>query len=494
MVFNHFYGSRHNALMTDAYQLTMTQAAYNLGKQEEKAVFDVFFRKLPWDGGFAVFAGAREIIDFIDHFHFSKEDIDYLANNSEIPFSKEFLDYLSDFAFTGSIYSMQEGSIIFPNEPIMRVHGTITEIRLLETTLLTIVNSASLWVTKAARLRLATGKGNLMEFGMRRAQSPMAAYNGAVYGYMGGFDATSNMRAGMDFGIPIAGTQAHNWIQQFPTELEAFQAYAKAYPATVILLVDTYDSLKSGVPNAIKVFTELQQHGNLPDTYGIRLDSGDLAFLSKEARKQLDAAGFDGAIIAGSNDLDEYLIESIRNQGGKITFWGVGTNYITCAGNPALGAVLKLAAITENDKKTPKIKLSNQPEKITLPGIKQVHRLVDEEGMFCADIISCSEEKLSNGRDYVLIDPEHKWRKKIYKHGTYQILPMLQLIISNGETKRLPGILEVKKRVENQIESIWPEYKRFVNPERYKVNLTPKLSDLKANLINEEIKRVGRKT
>ena len=485
---NKLYNSRFNAMMTDAYQLTMSEAAFKLKKHETETVFDVFFRSIPWQGGFAVFAGSAELLGFLKHFTFSEEEINYLKKESGIPFSDKFLDYLRTFKFSGSIYSVPEGNIIFPNEPFMRIHGNITEIRILESSLLTIVNSASLWTTKAARLRLAVGHGHLMEFGMRRAQSTMAGYNASRYGYIGGFDSTSNVRAGMDFGIPVAGTQAHNWVQQFDSEYEAFLSYAEAFPKSVILLVDTYDTIKSGLPNAVKVFQKLRDMDSLPEQYGIRLDSGDLAFLSKEARKILDKTGFNEALIAASNDLDEYLIETIINQGGKISHWGVGTNFVTCQGNSAFGAVLKLAALIEDGIEKPKIKISNQPEKITLPGIKQIYRVVTKDGKFAADVIACDIEKFDQNQDYKLVDPEHRWRQQVYRKGEYKLVPLLKQIVKNGELLIQVDIKATRKNVREQINCMWPEYLRFVNPELYKVNLSQKLSKLKTELIEKEIK------
>ncbi len=482
-----------DALMTDAYQLTMSQAAFKLGIHKTETVFDVFYRSLPWNGGFAVYAGNSELIDFINNFTFSESDIEYLKNKSGIPFSDDFLDYLKNFKFTGSIYAVPEGTLIFPNEPFIRIHGNITEVRLLETTLLTIVNSASLWATKAARLRLAAGKDKLLEFGMRRAQSAMAGYNASRYGYLGGFDSTSNVRAGKDFDIPISGTQAHNWVQQFDSEYKAFKAYASAFPKAVILLVDTYDTLNSGLPNALKVFTELRKENKLPSVYGIRLDSGDLAFLSKKARTMLDNKGFNDALIAASNDLDEYLIDSIKNQGGKVTHWGVGTNYVTCNGNSAFGAVLKLAAIIEDGEFIPKIKLSNQPEKITLPGIKQIFRLSAANGKFGADIIACEKENFNPKGDYELVDPEHPWRKRVFKKGEYEFIPLLKEIVKAGTPFELPGLEEARKTAAKQIENMWPEYLRFVNPEIFRVNLSPELSKLKNEMIEKEVKTYLRK-
>jgi nicotinate phosphoribosyltransferase len=477
----------YSGLMTDAYQLTMSQAAYNLGKHEQKAVFDVFFRQNPWQGGFAVVAGIRELVGFIDQFAFADDDIDYLQQLPQFNFTEPFLNYLRDFRFSGDIYAFAEGSLVFPNTPILRIHGNITDVRLLETSLLTILNSASLWATKALRLRLAAKEDYLMEFGMRRAQGVAAAYNAAYYGYMGGFDATSNLRAGKSFAIPVSGTQAHNWIQQFPTESEAFTAYLAQFSDNHYLLVDTYDTLKSGVPNAIAAFTRARQQNRLGNHFGIRLDSGDLAYLSKVARRQLDEAGFEEARIIASNDLDEYLIESIKSQGGCIDAWGVGTKFVTCAGNSSFGGVLKLSALVEDEAIIPKIKLSNQPEKITLPGVKQIYRLVDSEQKYGADIIALDNESFDLSTPFTLIDPEHRWRQKTYQPGEYDLQPQLHQIIKNGKAEKLPDLEASRQKVRGELDAMWPEYLRFNNPERYKVNLSTPLSDLRNRLIEKEV-------
>jgi nicotinate phosphoribosyltransferase len=479
------------ASMTDAYQLTMSAAAFKHGMHEQKAVADVFFRNLPWQGGFAIFAGLNELLRFIEGFHFSSADIDYLHQQSQLQLTDDFLDYLRHFRFRGHVDSLAEGTVAFPHEPLMRIKGSITEIRLLESSLLTIINAASLWTTKAARLRLAAGNSRLLEFGMRRAQSPMAAYNGAYYAYLGGFDATSNVRAGKDFAIPISGTQAHNWVQQFASEREAFAAYAAAYSDNLILLVDTYDTLRSGVPNAINLFRQLRNEKRLGTHYGIRLDSGDLAFLSKAARSMLDAAGFSGAIIAASNDLDEFLIESIRNQGGKIDVWGVGTKFITGGANSAFGAVLKLAALQQNGEEVAKLKLSNQPEKISLPGVKQLIRIVDNNGMFRADVIARENEKFDENSDLTLVDSGHTWLKKHFRRGEYHLQYLLERVVSAGQAVTSVETADVRQRVKSQLAGLWPEYKRFINPEKYVVNISPALAKLQADEIARERQRLA---
>lgn len=364
-------------LLTDFYELTMMQG-YFKNHTDEVVVFDAFYRKNPSDGGFAIAAGLEQVIDYIKNLKFSKDDVDYLRGLGT--FDEDFLNYLADFRFTGDIYAIPEGTVVFPREPLVKVIAPIMEAQLVETAILTIINHQSLIATKASRVVYAAKGDGIMEFGLRRAQGPDAGVYGARAAMIGGCVGTSNVLAGQLFDVPVKGTHAHSWIMSFPDEYTAFKKYADLYPDACCLLVDTYDTLKSGVPNAIRIFTEMKEAGIPLKNYGIRLDSGDLAYMSKKARIMLDDAGFKDAFISASSDLDEYLIDSLKAQGCKITSWGVGTNLITSKDCPAFGGVYKLAAI--QDSKTgefiPKIKLSENTEKITNPGNKTIYRIYDK--------------------------------------------------------------------------------------------------------------------
>ena len=378
-------------LLTDLYEITMMQGYFKSGKKDF-AVFDAFYRKNPCDGGYAICAGLEQVIDYIEHLHFDADDIAYLRSLKI--FDEDFLAYLSDFHFSGDIYAIPEGSVMFPREPMLKVVAPIMEAQLIETAVLNIINHQSLIATKAARVCYAAKGDGVMEFGLRRAQGPDSGTYGARAAVIGGCKGTSNVLAGQLFDVPVLGTHAHSWIMSFPDEYTAFETYTKLYPNSCTLLVDTYDTLKSGVPNAIRVFEEMRKAGTLSKNYGIRMDSGDLAYLSKKARLMLDEAGFPDAVIAASNDLDEYLIESLKQQGAAITSWGVGTNLITSKDNPSFGGVYKLAAI--QDKKgnfIPKIKLSENIEKVTNPGNKTFYRIYDKaSGKIRADLICLADE------------------------------------------------------------------------------------------------------
>ena len=374
-------------LLTDLYELTMMQGYFRNMDRNETVIFDAFYRSNPNGGGYAIAAGLEQLIQYIKELHFAPQDIEYLAGLNI--FDKDFLDYLANFRFSGSIYAIPEGTVIFPREPIVKVIAPIMEAQLVETAILNIINHQSLIATKASRVCFAARGDGIMEFGLRRAQGPDAGTYGARAAVIGGCVGTSNVLCGQLFDVPVKGTHAHSWIMSFPDEYTAFKTYAEMYPSACILLVDTYDTLKSGVPNAIRVFQEMREAGVKLTNYGIRLDSGDLAYLSKKARKMLDAAGFPDAVISASNDLDEYLIDSLKVQGAAITSWGVGTNLITSKDWPAFGGVYKLAAIMdENGSFVPKIKLSENSEKVTNPGNKTIYRIYDREtGKIRADLI-----------------------------------------------------------------------------------------------------------
>ena len=392
-------------LLTDLYELTMMQGYFKHKDQNETVIFDAFYRTNPGEGGYSIAAGLEQVIQYIKELHFSDEDIRYLAGLGI--FEQDFLDYLKDFKFTGDIYAIPEGSVIFPREPLIKVIAPIMQAQLIETAILNIINHQSLIATKAARVCYAARGDGIMEFGLRRAQGPDAGTYGARAAVIGGCIGTSNVLCGRLFDVPVKGTHAHSWIMSFPDEYTAFKTYADMYPSACILLVDTYDTLKSGVPNAIKVFTEMRRAGTPLTYYGIRLDSGDLAYLSKKARKMLDEAGFPDAVISASNDLDEFLIDSLKVQGAAITSWGVGTNLITSKDCPSFGGVYKLAAIQDkNGQFIPKIKLSENSEKVTNPGNKTIYRIYEKaSGKIKADLICLVDEKFDENEPLLLFDP-----------------------------------------------------------------------------------------
>ena len=402
---------RNLTLLTDLYELTMMQGYFKTGNNRT-VIFDAFHRNNPCGGGYAIACGLDQVIDYIKNLHFTDDDIAYLSRLNL--FDNDFLDYLKNFHFTGDIYAIPEGTLIFPREPIVKVIAPIIEAQLVETAILNIINHQSLIATKAARVCYAAKGDGIMEFGLRRAQGPDAGIYGARAAVIAGCVGTSNVLTGQMFDVPVKGTHAHSWIMSFPDEYTAFKTYADLYPNACILLVDTYDTLRSGVPNAIRVFKEMREAGIELKGYGIRLDSGDLAYFSKKARKMLDDAGFEDAIISASSDLDEYLIDSLKTQGAAITSWGVGTNLITAKDNPAFGGVYKLAAVMGDDGKfIPKIKLSENSEKITNPGNKTVYRVYDTDGMLKADLIALTDETYDENEPLLLFDPIETWKKTL---------------------------------------------------------------------------------
>ncbi len=472
-------------LLTDLYELTMMQG-YFKSNHREVVVFDAFYRTNPCNGGYAVCAGLEQIIDYIKNLHFSEKDISYLRSLQI--FDEDFLIWLSAFRFSGDIYAIPEGSIIFPREPLLKVIAPIMEAQLIETAILNILNHQSLIATKAARVCYAAKGDGVMEFGLRRAQGPDSGVYGARAAVIGGCKGTSNVLAGQLFDVPVLGTHAHSWIMSFPDEYTAFQKYADLYPSACILLVDTYDTLKSGVPNAIRVFQEMRASGIPLTYYGIRMDSGDLAYLSKKARKILDDAGFTDAVISASNDLDEYLIESLKLQGAKITSWGVGTNLITAKDHPAFGGVYKLAAVKTSDGTfLPKIKLSENTEKITNPGNKTVYRIYDKiTGKIRADYICLADETFDTAEDLVLFDPNEPWKKTKLPGGSYTMREMLVPVFKNGIcVYDSLSVMEIQAVCSREKDTIWDETKRFVNPAKIYVDLSDKLYNMKRALLNE---------
>lgn len=462
-----------SALATDLYQLTMMQGYFHAGLHHHEAVFDLFYRKQPFEGGYAIFAGLEEALQFVSDFHFTESEIAYL--DSLKMFRSNFLDYLRSFRFTGTIHAMPEGSVVFPHEPLLRVQAPIMESQLMETALLNIINFQTLVATKAARICDAAGEDSgVVEFGLRRAQGPDGGLAAARASIVGGFTGTSNVQAGYVYGIPVKGTHAHSWVTAFPDELTSFREFAFVYPDNTILLVDTYDTLKSGVPNAIRVGLEMKERGE--SLFGIRLDSGDLAYLSTEARKMLDGAGLTETRIVASNELDEYVIRDLRSQGAKIDIYGVGTKLVTCYDDPALSGVYKLAAIrSPGGEWEMKLKLSEGKHKSTIPGIKQVYRLRDHQGEAMADIIELEEHPPNPNEPVRGVHPQTDTEYKIYE-GVDSMEPLLQPVLRDG--KRITearSLMEIRESVRRNLSGFHPSYRRLLNPHIYKVSLGPML-------------------
>ena len=475
----------HLTLLTDLYELTMMQGYFKTGN-DETVVFDVFYRDNPSGSGYAITCGLDQVIDYIKNLSFSYDDIDYLRNQGI--FDEDFLEYLAGYHFTGDIYAIAEGTVVFPREPLLKVVAPIMEAQLVETAILTILNHQCLIATKASRVVYAAQGDGIMEFGLRRAQGPDAGTYGARAAMIAGCIGTSNVLAGKLFDVPVKGTHAHSWIMSFPDELTAFRTYAKLYPSACILLVDTYDTLNSGVPNAIKVFREMKEAGIPLTFYGIRLDSGDLAYLSKKAKKMLDEAGFPDATISASNDLDEYLIDSLKIQGAAITSWGVGTNLITSKDCPSFGGVYKLAAIMDRHtgKFIPKIKLSENTEKVTNPGNKTIQRIYDKEtGKIIADLICLVDEEFDEKNSLLLFDPIETWKKTHLAPGTYTMRELLVPIFKNGEcVYESPKVMDIREYCKKEQETLWDESRRLVNPHEIHVDLSNELWHMKAQLLD----------
>lgn len=473
------------SLLTDFYELTMMQGYAISGIEDKVAAFDVFYRFNPCGNGYAIAAGLEQAIGYIKNLRFSDDDIKYLSGLNS--FKPEFLKYLKTFRFTGDIYSVPEGTIIFPQEPILRVVAPVMQAQLVETALLNIINHQSLIATKAARVVWAAEGDPILEFGLRRAQGPDAGTLGARAAIIGGCVGTSNVLTGKLFDVPVKGTHSHSWVMSFQDEYEAFTKYANIFPESCTLLVDTYDTLKKGVPNAIRVFKEMKEKGIALKNYGIRLDSGDLAYLSKEARKMLDAAGFPDAVISASSDLDENLIASLKLEGAKISLWGVGTKLITSDGASAFGGVYKLVAEKEGDKLVPKIKLSNNPEKVTTPGIKKIWRIYDKKtNKIKADLISLFEETFDENAPLIIFDPNATWKKMYFKPGEYTLRELLVPIFIEGKcVYDSPSVMDIQKYCKGELATLWDEHKRLNNPQIVPVDLSDKLYSLKQSMIEE---------
>ena len=476
---------RNLTLLTDLYELTMMQGYYEKG-QNENVIFDVFFRQNPCNNGYSVCAGLDQVIDYIKNLHFTYDDVDYLRGLGI--FKEDFLHYLSGFHFSGDIYAIPEGTVVFPKEPLLKVVAPIMEAQLVETAILNIINHQSLIATKTSRIVFAANGDGIMEFGLRRAQGPDAGLYGARAAMIGGCVGTSNVLAGQMFDVPVMGTHAHSWIMSFPDEYTAFKTYAEMYPDNCTLLVDTYDTLKSGVPNAIRVFQEFKDAGKPLIKYGIRLDSGDLAYLSKEARKMLDEAGFPEATICASNDLDEFLLHDLKMQGAAIDSWGVGTNLNTSKDCPSFGGVYKLAAIqNEEGEFVPKIKISENTEKITNPGNKTIYRIYEKaSGKIKADLICFADEVIDPKQDLLLFDPMDTWKKTKLAGGTYNVREILLPIFKNGECLyKSPTLKEIAAYCREEKDTLWDETKRLFYPHRVYVDLSQKLYAVKQSLLDQ---------
>ena len=467
-------------MMTDLYQLTMMYGYFKENVHEREAVYDVFYRRTEGFGGYAIMAGLEQLIEFIRDLHFSAEDIAYLKTLGL------FDDYLRDFKFTGEIYAMPEGTVVFPYEPLVRVKAPIAQAQLIETAMLTIINHQTLIASKASRVVYAAKGDIVMEFGLRRAQGPDAGIYGARAAVIGGCNSTSNVLTGEMFDIPVSGTHAHSWIMSFDSELDAFRAYAETFPAACTLLVDTYDTLRSGVPNAITVFNELKAKGYKP--VGIRLDSGDLAYLSKRARTMLDEAGHSDVKILASGDLDETVIRDLKAQGAKIDIWAVGTKLITSLDCPALGGVYKMAAEIVDGKLIPKIKLSENVVKMTNPGYKKVLRLYTKCGMALADLIALEGEEIDATKPLRIYHPEQSYKTKVLRDFTVREM-LVPIFIDGKQVYELPSIEEIRAYAQKELATFWEEYRRLLNPHVYKVDMSDGLYDLKQKLIRENKKQ-----
>lgn len=469
-------------MLTDFYEITMANGYFQNGWKDKTAYFDMFFRKVPDNGGFAIMAGVEQVIEYLKNLTFDKDDIEYLRSRKQ--FGEDFLEYLENFKFNCDVWAVPEGTPIFPNEPVVIVRGPVIEAQFIETMVLLTINHQSLIATKANRIvRSAQGR-EVMEFGSRRAQG----YDGAIYGaraaYIGGCIGTACTIAEKEFDIPAIGTMAHSWIQMFPCELEAFCVYARTYPDNCTLLVDTYNTLKSGVPNAIRAFREeIVPRGFRPKA--IRIDSGDITYLSKAARRLLDEAGFQDCKIVASNSLDEFIIRDILSQGAEVDLFGVGERLITSRSEPVFGGVYKLVAVEEEGRLVPKIKLSENVGKVTNPGFKQVYRLYDlASNKAIADVLTLHDEVIDENQPYEIFDPEYTWKRKTLTG--FRAQKLLEPIFERGQcVYESPSTQQIKEFCRAQVDTIWDEVKRFENPHKYYVDLSKKLWDIKQGLLED---------
>ncbi|MDY0318091.1 MAG: nicotinate phosphoribosyltransferase [Candidatus Izemoplasmatales bacterium] len=470
------------SMLTDLYELTMANGYFLENKHDDIGYFDLYYRKTTDDGGYAIFAGLETIIKFIESLKFTEDDITFLKKKNI--FSEGFLEYLKNFKFTGDIYSFKEGSVIFPNEPIMTIKAKLIEAQIIETFLLQTINHQSLIATKAARIKQAAKGRIVLEMGARRAHGASSSVLGARSAYIAGIDGTSNVLADQIYGVPSGGTMAHSWVQLFENEYEAFKAYAKHYPHSTTFLVDTYDTLDSGVPNAIKVIKEVL----IPmgaKSYSIRIDSGDLTYLAKQARILLDKAGLPNCKIVVSNALDERLINTLISQGAPIDVFGVGERLITAKSDPVFGSVYKLVAIEKNNEIIPKIKISENVEKITTPHFKKVYRIYSEDNKAEADLITIYNEIIDNSKPLTIFDQHNTWKTKTFTN--YTVKELHHTIFKDGEkVYKSPKIKAIREFVSEELNSLWDEVKRFDFPHKYYVDLSKKLWDVKQNLISSK--------
>ena len=483
------FDKRNITMMMDFYEMTMANGYFNDHDTETKVVFDVFYRQNPDGGGFAIFAGLEQVIEYVENMRFSEDDIEYFRQQHM--FSEEFLNYLKDFRFQGDIYAMPEGTVMYPNEPILTVVGSLIDAQLVETAILAQINHQSLIATKARRIVKAAGESRAVsDFGARRAQNMDAATYGARAAYIGGVVGTATVSAGQMFNIPISGTMAHSWVMFYGDEFEAFKHYAENYPDGTVLLVDTYDVIHSGIPNAIRVAKEvLEPMGKR--LKGIRIDSGDLAYLSKRVRRMLDEAGLEDCMIVVSNSLDEFTIASLLAQGACIDSFGVGERLITAKSEPVFGAVYKLAAVGENGSFSPRIKVSENVEKITNPGLKDLYRVYDKDGHAVADMLAVCGETIDVEKPFRYVDPQKPWKNRTFEGCTMKNLR--RLYVQDGKrTQELPTLGEIRDYVKSQLkDEIWEEEQRFENPHRHYLDMTPDYYELKMELLSETRKQHG---
>lgn len=476
------FDKRNLTMMMDLYEMTMANGYFSEETRADSVTFDVFYRKNPDNGGFAIFAGVEQIIEYIENLHFEEDDIAYLRGLHL--FDEEFLEYLKEYHFHGNISAFPEGTIMYPNEPILTVTAPLIDAQLIETAILAQINHQSLIATKTQRIvRAAKGRG-VSDFGARRAHNMDAAIYGARAAYIGGAGGTATVLAGKMFDIPVSGTMAHSWVMYFDDEYTAFKKYAEKYPNAALLLVDTYDVLHSGVPNAIRVAKEvLEPMGKR--LFGVRLDSGDLAYLSKKVRKMLDDAGLEDCKIIASNSLDEYTIDSIIDQGGRIDSFGVGERLITAKSDPVFGAVYKIAAVQKGDRVIPKIKISETTEKITNPGEKEVYRIYDENGSAIADLITKKGEELDLSQPYRYVDPKKPWKNRMFENCTAKKL-QIPMIVDGKRVVEPRSLDEIRSYVKEQLKNeIWDEEQRFQNPHIHYLDMSPYYYELKMGLLEE---------
>lgn len=474
------YNKRNLTMVMDFYELTMSNGYFKEKDRDCKVAFDVFFRKNPDGGGYSIFAGLEQIIEYIQDLHFDESDIAYLRKQGI--FEEEFLEYLRGFSFKGDVYAFPEGTIMYPNEPVITVVASLIDAQLVETAILLQVNHQSLVATKASRIVRAAQGRTVSDFGARRAHNMDAAVYGARAAYIGGVDGTATVLSGKAFGIPVGGTMAHSWVMYYRDEFTAFRKYAETYPDATVLLIDTYDVLKSGVPNAIRVAKEiLEPMGKR--LKGVRIDSGDLAYLSKKTRQMLDEAGLTDCQIVASNSLDEYTITSLIEQGGCINSFGVGERLITSKSEPVFGAVYKIAAVEKNGVFEPRIKVSENVEKITNPGLKKVYRIYDQTGKAVADLIGKYDEEIDLRQSFRYVDPVAPWRQRTFDNCTCQEL-QVQIFKEGKLVYQLPSLDEIKEYVKQQLDGkVWSEEQRFENPHVHYLDMTPNYYDMKMELL-----------